>query len=45
MLVVETRGEMIANDTIYYNMTNMAQKNYQLCFAPENMQSAGMQAF
>ena len=26
-------------------MTNLAQKNYQLRFAPENMQSVGLQAF
>jgi hypothetical protein len=45
MLVVEARSELTSKDTIYYNMTNVAQKNYQLRFAPQNMQSAGMQGF
>jgi hypothetical protein len=45
ILAIEARDIVSVNDTIYYNMTNLAQKNYQLRFAPENMQSVGLQAF
>ncbi|MGN6539512.1 MAG: T9SS type A sorting domain-containing protein, partial [Ginsengibacter sp.] len=43
-LSIESRSLLSTNDTIYYSMSNMAQRTYQLRFSPENMQSAGIQA-
>lgn len=44
-LSIESRSLLTTTDTIYYSMSNMAQRTYQLRFSPENMQSAGIQAF
>ncbi len=44
-LSIESRSLVNTTDTIYYSMSNMAQRTYQLRFSPENMQSAGIQAF
>jgi hypothetical protein len=44
-LSIESRSLLNTTDTIYYSMSNMAQRTYQLRFSPENMQSAGIQAF
>jgi hypothetical protein len=44
-LSIESRSLLSTTDTIYYSMSNMAQRTYQLRFSPENMQSGGIQAF
>ncbi len=45
LLAVEAR-EMIENtDTLYYSSSNLKQRNYQLRFVPENMESSGLQAY
>ena len=44
-LSIEARALPTAADTIFYNMSNMSQRTYQLRFFPENMQSGGLQAF
>lgn len=44
-LSIESRSLPNTTDTIFYSMSNMAQRTYQLRFLPENMQSAGIQAF
>lgn len=44
-LSIEARSPVISSDTIYYNMSHLAQRTYQLRFAPENMESNGMEAF
>jgi type IX secretion system substrate protein len=44
-LSIEARKVATASDTIFYNMSNMAQRIYQLRFAPENMESSGLNAF
>ncbi len=41
LLAIEAKSPLISNDTIYYNLTNLAKTAYQLVFAPENMESAG----
>jgi uncharacterized repeat protein (TIGR01451 family) len=45
ILSIEARSPVAGSDTIYYNMSHLAQKTYQLRFAPENMESNGMEAF
>ncbi len=45
ILSIEAKAPLTTFDTIYYNMSNLAQRTYQLRFAPVNMQSAGIQAF
>jgi hypothetical protein len=45
LLSIEARSPIINTDTIYYNISHLAQKTYQLRFAPENMESNGMEAF
>jgi hypothetical protein len=45
ILSIEAKAPLTAFDTIYYDMRNLAQRTYQLRFAPVNMQSAGLQAF
>jgi uncharacterized repeat protein (TIGR01451 family) len=45
LLSIEARSPIISSDTIYYSMNHLAQKTYQLRFAPENMESNGMEAF
>ncbi len=44
-LAIEARPSINTTDTIFYNMSNMAQRTYQLRFAPQNMQTSGLQAF
>jgi len=44
-LSIESRSLLSTTDTIYYSMSNMAQRTYQLRFSPENMRSPGIQAF
>lgn len=45
ILAIEARSPVNATDTIFYYMSNLRRQTYQLRFAPENMQSAGLQAF
>jgi hypothetical protein len=45
LLTIEAKSPVSADDTIYYNVTNLSRTNYQLAFAPENMGTAGLQAF
>lgn len=45
LLAVEARGSITNADTIYYNMSKLVAKTYQLRFAPVNMGSDGMEAF
>jgi hypothetical protein len=45
ILAIEAKAPLTTADTIYYNMSNLAQRTYQLRFAPVNMQSLGLQAF
>ncbi len=42
---IEAKSPLKTEDTIYYNISNLNNKPYQLAFAPENMESTGMQAF
>lgn len=45
LLAIEAKNMLSANDTIYYNMSNLSKTNYQLVFAPENLETAAMQAY
>jgi uncharacterized repeat protein (TIGR01451 family) len=45
LLVIEAKSPLSAEDTIYYNMSNLNRTTYQLSFAPENMKATGLQAF
>ncbi|MDP4286007.1 MAG: hypothetical protein Q8891_16460 [Bacteroidota bacterium] len=45
ILAIEARAPVVNTDTVYYYMSNMAKKVYQLGFAPENMQTDGLEAF
>jgi hypothetical protein len=45
ILAVEAKAPLQVSDTIFYNMTNLRQQNYQLRFAPANMEGSGMLAF
>ena len=39
------RGPLTVGDTLYYNITHLARRTYQLRFAPLNLQSIGLHAF
>ena len=45
VLAVEAKAPVTAADTIFYNMSSMQQKTYQLRIVPVNMQSDNLQAF
>jgi hypothetical protein len=45
ILAIEAKAPLTSTDTIFYNMSNLARRTYQLRFAPENLQSTGLQAF
>lgn len=45
LLSIEARSSVIISDTIYYNMSHLVQRTYQLRFAPENMEANRMEAF
>ncbi|MGN6532939.1 MAG: T9SS type A sorting domain-containing protein [Ginsengibacter sp.] len=45
ILSIEAKAPVTTLDTLYYNMTNLAQRTYQLRFAPENMSAVELQAF
>jgi hypothetical protein len=45
ILAIEARMPVANTDTVYYYMSNVAKKTYQLRFAPENMQADGLEAF
>jgi len=45
LLSIDARAPLTDADTVYYNMTNLSKRNYQLRFAPQNLQSTGLQAF
>lgn len=45
LLAIDAKSPVTANDTISYYTSNLALATYKLIFAPENMQSAGVQAF
>ena len=43
-LAVEARSPVTESDTVFYRMWNLGQQSYQLRFAPENMERAGVSA-
>ncbi len=45
ILAIEARRIVENTDTVYYYMSNMAKKVYQLKFAPKNMQADGIASF
>jgi hypothetical protein len=45
LLSIEARAPLTASDTLYYHLTQLARRTYQLRFAPVNLQSTGLQAF
>ncbi|MGN6298834.1 MAG: T9SS type A sorting domain-containing protein [Ginsengibacter sp.] len=45
LLAIEAKSPLSAEDTIYYNISNLNRTTYQLSFAPENMKATGLQAF
>ncbi|MGN6265109.1 MAG: T9SS type A sorting domain-containing protein [Ginsengibacter sp.] len=45
LLAIEAQSPLSAEDTIYYNISNLNRTTYQLSFAPENMKATGLQAF
>lgn len=45
LLSIEARAPLSDGDTLYYSMSILAKRTYQLRFAPENLQSTGLQAF
>jgi len=45
LLSIEARGPLTASDTLYYDITHLARRTYQLRFAPVNLQSTGLHAF
>ncbi len=45
ILSIEAKAPVTSADTIFYNMSNLAKRTYQLRFAPQNMESTGLQAF
>ena len=45
LLIIDAKSPVTVNDTISYYTSNLAKITYKLIFAPENMQSAGVQAF
>ncbi|MEO8769662.1 MAG: T9SS type A sorting domain-containing protein [Ferruginibacter sp.] len=42
---VERRAEVVSTDTIFYNLGNMRQKEYQLEFTPDNLASPVLTAY
>jgi hypothetical protein len=42
LIAVEARGLLNVNDTIFYNVSNLYQPNYQLLLAPQNIVSRGL---
>ncbi len=44
-LAIDARKPLNESDTIFYTFSNLRTAPYQLRFAPENMQSTGLQAF
>ena len=44
LLAIEAKSPLSADDTIYYNISNLNRTTYQLSFAPENMDATGMEA-
>jgi hypothetical protein len=45
LLTIEARSPLSADDTIYYNISNLNKTNYRVVFAPENIEAVGLQAF
>ena len=43
-LIVEGRKPPVANDTIYYNMSNLRNQPYRLSFAPMHLSNTGLLA-
>lgn len=43
VLAIEAHEKLVANDTIFYSMSNLREQGYQLRFAPVNMQSLNLQ--
>ena len=44
ILAIEAHAGVTVSDTLFYNMTNLSKRAYQLRFATVNMQSSGLQA-
>lgn len=42
LIAVEARGHLNVNDTIFYNISNLLQPNYQLILVPQNIVSRGL---
>jgi hypothetical protein len=45
LLSIEAKGTVTTSDTIYYNMSNLKVRTYQLRFAPVNMDKNGLEAY
>ena len=45
LLSIEAKAPLNSEDTIYYNISNLTRQTYQLIFAPENIDAAGLQGF
>ncbi len=45
ILAIEARSPIVNTDTIYYYMSNLKQRSYQLRFAPQNMAADGLDAY
>ncbi|MEO7045049.1 MAG: T9SS type A sorting domain-containing protein, partial [Ferruginibacter sp.] len=42
LLAIEARPSLTVNDTLFYNMTKLAKKNYQLRFVANNLEQTGL---
>lgn len=45
LMVIEARKPVSNMDTIYYNLSNLKAKNYQVKLAPQNMMGSGVEAY
>lgn len=45
LLAIDAKPPLSSTDTIFYYTSNLVKTTYKLIFAPENMQSANLQAF
>jgi hypothetical protein len=45
LLAIEAKSPASESDTLYYNLSNLTRSTYQLVFAPENMETVGLQAY
>jgi hypothetical protein len=45
ILSIEAKSPLDGSDTIYYNMSNLKARTYQLRFAPVNMDKSGLEVY